>query len=268
MEACFRIKWLDFRPRPEALSFEVNRAKLTGNSYHLNYELLDSMTLTRVFAKLGNYLLPTSYWEGSPAFPSYPSGHASVAGAGATVLKAFFDGKFEFANIQVPNPSGGYTTLSNVNTAYPYKLNVNGELDKLASNYGFGRLAAGIHYRSDIEEGIRIGEAVAIEVLKEHILRYREKTKFYITKRDGKKIVIKNFEDGIEANADDPIVCKTKPKTSHKKESKKKPCEKKGKKEKKEKKSEASTHYKPSSTDNHGSTGGSNSNENSLSTST
>jgi hypothetical protein len=52
----------------------------------------------------------------------------------------------------------------------PYKgpaLTVGGELDKLASNVAFGRDFAGLHWRSDGMEGLRLGEAVAIEVLEE-----------------------------------------------------------------------------------------------------
>src|SRR5438067_1254408 len=38
----------------------------------------------------GTYLLPMEFAEGSPIHPSYGAGHATVAGACATVLKAFF----------------------------------------------------------------------------------------------------------------------------------------------------------------------------------
>ena len=37
------------------------------------------------------YLLSQVYPEGSPNHPTYTSGHATVAGACATILKAFFD---------------------------------------------------------------------------------------------------------------------------------------------------------------------------------
>lgn len=49
-----------------------------------------SKALDKVFCKYGTYLLPIAYPEGSPTHPAYPAGHACVAGAGATMLKAFF----------------------------------------------------------------------------------------------------------------------------------------------------------------------------------
>ena len=36
-------------------------------------------------------LLPMAFQEGSPMHPSYGAGHATVAGACVTILKAFFD---------------------------------------------------------------------------------------------------------------------------------------------------------------------------------
>ena len=39
----------------------------------------------------GNWLLPMAFPEGSPMHPSYGAGHATVAGACTTILKAWFD---------------------------------------------------------------------------------------------------------------------------------------------------------------------------------
>jgi hypothetical protein len=44
-------------------------------------------------------------------------------------------------------------------------LTVAGELDKLASNIGIGRLWAGVHWRSDHEEALLLGEQLAISIL-------------------------------------------------------------------------------------------------------
>jgi hypothetical protein len=46
------------------------------------------------------------------------------------------------------------------------KLTLGNEIDKLATNIGLGRSFAGIHWRSDSREGLRVGEAAAISVLK------------------------------------------------------------------------------------------------------
>jgi hypothetical protein len=44
-------------------------------------------------------------------------------------------------------------------------LTVGNELNKLAFNIAFGRDAAGIHFRSDEIQGLRLGEAVGLSVL-------------------------------------------------------------------------------------------------------
>jgi hypothetical protein len=46
------------------------------------------------------------------------------------------------------------------------ELTVRGELNKLASNMALGRNRAGIHYRTDGLDGLRLGEAAAIRFLK------------------------------------------------------------------------------------------------------
>src|SRR5262249_33009737 len=77
-------------------------------------------------------------------------------------LKAFFDESFVVPNPVVPTPDGL--------ALQPWKgppLSVGGELDKLASNVGMGRNFAGLHWRSDLVEGMKLGEAAAIAVLQE-----------------------------------------------------------------------------------------------------
>jgi hypothetical protein len=39
----------------------------------------------------GSYLMPMAFPEGCSQHPSYGAGHATVAGACTTILKAFFD---------------------------------------------------------------------------------------------------------------------------------------------------------------------------------
>lgn len=183
LHAAWVKKVLFLHIRPEVYGYEVNRAK-NGTNYGVHTDVLNSNTLTRIFAKFGNYLLPTSYAEGSPAHPAYPSGHAAIAGAAVTILKAFYDGNYIFPQAFLPDGP--------ILNPIPDKLNLNNELDKLASNCAYGRNMAGIHYRTDAEEGIKLGEEVAIELLMEHVQRYQEKVALEITKRDGKKIIIKN----------------------------------------------------------------------------
>jgi hypothetical protein len=47
------------------------------------------------------------------------------------------------------------------------QITKNGEIDKLASNIGLARDFAGIRWRSDYEWGLRLGEAVAISLLRD-----------------------------------------------------------------------------------------------------
>jgi membrane-associated phospholipid phosphatase len=75
----------------------------------------------------------------TPAFatvggPSYPSEHAAIAGAGAAML-AFFN----------PAEAKSY--------------------EAMAQEAALSRLAAGVNYRSDIEEGLRLGRAVAAKAI-------------------------------------------------------------------------------------------------------
>jgi hypothetical protein len=85
-----------------------------------------------------------------------------MAGAAVTMLKAFFKGSFVIPDPVVPNEDG--TALA----AYEGPaLTVEGELNKLASNIALGRDTAGVHYRSDGDLGIVLGEELAISVLKD-----------------------------------------------------------------------------------------------------
>jgi len=100
-----------------------------------------------------------------------------------TVLKAFFDESFVFRSPVVPSPDG--TGL------VPYEgpeLTVGGELNKLAYNVANGRNIAGIHWRTDADESLKLGEAVAIDYLREERGCLQEKFNFSITKFDGTKV--------------------------------------------------------------------------------
>jgi hypothetical protein len=89
--------------------------------------------------------------------------------AGITVLKALFNESFVFPSPVIASDDG----LSLV----PYTgapLTVGGELNKLASNISLGRDAAGVHYRPDGVEGIKLGEAIAIPILQDTATLYNE----------------------------------------------------------------------------------------------
>ena len=118
--------------------------------------------LEQLFSKNGSYLLPMAFPEGSPTHPSYGAGHATVAGACVTVLKAFFDESFV-----IPNPVEASRDGLSLQPYSGTPLTVGGELNKLASNVATGRNIAGVHWRSDAIESLKLGEEVAIRYLRE-----------------------------------------------------------------------------------------------------
>jgi len=149
------------------------------------------MAVQRSFSRYGDYFLSQAFPEGSPTHPAYPTGHGTVAGACITILKFFFDGNFVIPNPVVPASDG----LSLV----PYtggdagQITVNGELNKLAHNISFGHgIHPGIHWRSDTDSSIQLGEALAISVLQDRALTYNEKFTVNFTKIDGTTATISN----------------------------------------------------------------------------
>ncbi|KAJ1630391.1 phosphatidic acid phosphatase type 2/haloperoxidase [Pavlovales sp. CCMP2436] len=126
------------------------------------------------------------YPEGSPTHPSHPSGHATVAGACVTVLKAMLE-------TLVEGPSGGLvplkwgsatrktvqaSALGDALIAYEgedaAEMTVNGELNKLASNVAHGRAWAGVHFRTDGDGGMLLGEEFTIAYLVDKAREYRD----------------------------------------------------------------------------------------------
>ena len=186
LKAAWYQKWaVHRRVRPEAFAGLIQNMKTTGQQYAIHHEILDSSVLTAVHNKYGTYLLPMAYPEGSPAHPSYPAGHAVFAGAGATILKAFFDETFVFP---APVEASADGTLLN---PYAGTLTVGNELNKLASNISLGRDAPGVHWRTDGLEGLHLGEAAAISLLQDVSHNYNETFPgFTLTKFDGTTIVI------------------------------------------------------------------------------
>lgn len=123
--------------------------------------------------------------------PAYGAGHATVAGACVTILKAWFDtsavlsevgGKVAFHTAEQIAAAGGPVTYLHYETnadgtklvAKKTKcpLTLEGELNKLAANISIGRNMGGVHYFSDYYDSARMGEAIAIGILEEQALGY------------------------------------------------------------------------------------------------
>lgn len=156
-----------------------------------------------------NLYLPLQYPEGSPNHPAWPAGHAVVAGACVTVLKAMLS-VLDTAGLPIAWPQNKCPAKksSNGESLEPMMaasgspvadsgITIVGELNKLASNVALGRNMAGVHYRSDGDEGILLGEQVAIKFLQDRLNKAALKklhSYFRLSKFDGSVIEIREDE--------------------------------------------------------------------------
>ena len=199
------------RLRPEALAARIELlrspskavADLTPPALTRDIGALKSnmtTTLAEIEKGVGNrtHFLPMAFAEGSPMHPAYGAGHATVAGACVTILKAFFDtsavlakkdGKVAFKRYE-PNDEAVVYRAPDVSMNKPIPdekklveskpfpnepqrfLTLEGELNKLAANISIGRNMAGVHYFSDYYDSLRMGEEIAIGILEEQVLTY------------------------------------------------------------------------------------------------
>jgi hypothetical protein len=147
------------RLRPEELFGFIDAP---DRAVHLDAALTTAPVFDRLQKHFGSRLLPQAYAGGAPSYAAYPAGHAVGAGIAATMLKANVRGEYVLADPVVPNSDGS--------ALLPYvgaPLTLEDEIDKLAYNYAYGRHAAGVHYRSDSDAGLRFGEAIALGVLRD-----------------------------------------------------------------------------------------------------
>jgi membrane-associated phospholipid phosphatase len=190
MDTAWVYKWCHLKARPEEMAYQTHLRLVEGNGLDFPDSLLTNPLLSEIHQQTGNYLLPQAYPEGSPCHPAYPSGHATIAGAMSTILKAWFDTS-RTIKAKIPNQDGS-ALVDYMENGQSVFLNIGDELDKLASNCGIFRNFGGIHYRSDLD-GVLIGEMVGIKVLKCLSKRYACNVTFNLKKRDGTTIQIKNF---------------------------------------------------------------------------
>jgi hypothetical protein len=188
-------KWLvHLTHRPEwggGVAYQI----LTGNQNKiqatLNANVLNSQAIAQSFAQNQSYFLSQTFPEGSPAHPSYPTGHGCVGGACITMLKFFFDETWVFPNPLVPSNDG--LSLNPYTGGDAGQITVGSELTKLAHNVSFGHgVLAGIHWRTDTDSSLLLGEAMAIGYLQDRAQEYNEKFSVTFTKLDGNKVTISN----------------------------------------------------------------------------
>lgn len=184
-------KWQHYRKlRPEVFALWINDVKNGLVPNKNNFDIADFIFSNKVLDDIyiqnnlwipnaNSYTLPQTYREGSPTHPAYNSGHAIIAGACVTLLKIFYDGEQLWSTVPgvisgalsgIPNAVVQADAAGINLVAYNgdiTNITVGGELNKLADNDGTGRDFAGIHYRSDIQTALLLGEEVAIHYIQD-----------------------------------------------------------------------------------------------------
>jgi hypothetical protein len=124
--AAWHYKWFSTRP---GVRYRPRPAE-----YDYRVSVLFNRAVNATESGDGMVRLTPNPSPGTPRHPAYPSGHSTYAGAASEMLSFFFP---------------DYTA----------------EFDKLADNAGMARLWAGIHWRSDHIQGMKLGRCVAREII-------------------------------------------------------------------------------------------------------
>jgi len=178
LKATWVQKWRkNLKLRPEAMAgrvVKVESGDLPASTIHPDLLTNGSATLAAVKAfnsdvarpngagDAASYL-PLQFAEGSPMHPSANAGHAGIAGACSALLKMYFEDA-PWSSLGLPNfHSIDGSMLDTYSEADASQMTIHGELNKLASNMALGRDFAGVHYRWDGDQGIQLGEKVAID---------------------------------------------------------------------------------------------------------
>lgn len=190
LKAMWYQKWFVHRAlRPIAYGGLVQNTLTGVANYPVSSDVLNSQAVAQVFSQHGTYLLPAAYPEGGPQHPSYAEGHGVVAGSCVTALKAFFNENFVIPNPVVASDDG--QSLLPYTGSDAGQITVGGELNKLANNVALGRDMGGVHWRSDAEQALLLGEAVTISILRDQRSTYNEPFHgFTFTKFDGTTITV------------------------------------------------------------------------------
>ena len=98
-------------------------------------------------------LTSTSFLQSTPAFPAYPSGHSTFAGAGFSALAQVFG-----ENIFLTDRCHENRTDFN---GKPRSFN---SFSEMIFEDAYSRVYLGVHWRMDCEEGVRLGNQIARRV--------------------------------------------------------------------------------------------------------
>lgn len=198
LKVVWRQKWMVHRRlRPEAYGGLLEMQRPGDGSAGIPYGLPDWVFETQAAKRfvppdgVGARFLPLAYSAGSPTHPSYGAGHATVAGACVTILKAWFqdvglaalidslppEGKDPGGKPQILQPGSNSANAPLAPYSGPDRadMTVHGELNKLAANVAMGRSMGGVHFRSDNTRSLRLGERVATIMLSRLASGYAER---------------------------------------------------------------------------------------------
>ena len=193
LKVVWRQKWLVHRRlRPEAygglMQMQRNGYQGTKRPYGLPDWVFTTAAAQAVQGKHGTLFLPMAFTSGAPPHPAYGAGHATVAGACVTMLKAWFKedepiGALIRRNVH-PDTLRPLTPLQPKETpnddlpTYAASdaghMTVGGELNKIAANVAMGRSMGGVHWRSDNTRSLRLGEQIATIMLRRQSTDYAE----------------------------------------------------------------------------------------------
>lgn len=225
-------KWTHRRLRPEAYGGLLHvQEKGVGSPKKKRQYGLPTWPFDGYLADTGpiikgsNYFLPMAFTSGSPAHPAYGAGHATVAGACVTILKAWFDDTQTYQSLLMNappsrDPSPYYpdnpppeiwnpgTVAGATDRCQPYTgadvgaMTVGGELNKLAANVAMGRTMGGVHWRTDNTRSLRLGEQISTIILSQLLPTLPEKPSLSYTNFDGNRVTIAS--DGTVTVPNDP----------------------------------------------------------------
>jgi len=205
LKVSWRTKWTHLRIRPEGYAGYVHRSILMNSRLSLGsgeeiiaksaavnrlYQTTATTGRSRGDYNAGSLLLPMAFPEGSPTHPAYAAGHATVAAACVTMLKAFFD-EWTVMRDPVVADRDGLSLLPYLGSDSG-KLTVGYELDKLAYNVANGRNMAGVHWRSDTTQSFLLGQRLAVDMLMRQSSLYRESYEFNFRSFAGNEVTIES----------------------------------------------------------------------------
>src|SRR5262249_3857715 len=144
LKAVWFQKWFVHRAlRPEEFGGLVHFRKTGEAGYPLHSDVLDSQAVARIFRANRTYFLPHAFPEGCPQHPSYGQGHGTVAGACATIVKAFFDDSFALSEItDIVQAAEDGLSLVPYSGGGVGQSTLGGEMKKMAAHAAIGRDAA------------------------------------------------------------------------------------------------------------------------------